>query len=108
MIRKSLKKSELPEKISTEEDLKELKINESFRYSLFSDNATQNKFLARSGIFKNTIDCDKCHTETELCYIKRNSSPDGFYWICRKPCRFSTSIRTKSVFEGSRLDMRIF
>ncbi|KAG0440878.1 hypothetical protein DMUE_1434 [Dictyocoela muelleri] len=107
MTRKSLKKIELPEKIFTEVDLKELNITVSFIYSLFSDNASQNKFLARSGIFKNTMDCNKCHTETELCYIKRNYSPDGFYWVFRKPCRFYTSIRPKIVFEGSRLDMRI-
>ncbi|KAG0442193.1 hypothetical protein DMUE_0470 [Dictyocoela muelleri] len=42
-----------------------------------------------------------------LTYNKRKNAIDGFLWICKKTCRFSSSVRDNSIFERCRLDMRI-
>ncbi|KAG0442035.1 hypothetical protein DMUE_0591 [Dictyocoela muelleri] len=73
---------------------------------MFADKKTQNVFLARLGIYRNSMICSLCFDDSILKYVKRKSSPDGYYWICRSTCRFSSSLRFRSFFEGSRLPMR--
>lgn len=94
------------EEILLRDEIIDMRISESFLYDVFADKSLQNLFLAKIGIFKNSFFCGRCSDGTKLKYIKRKPSPDGFHWVCRRTCRFTTSIRKDSVFEESRLDMR--
>lgn len=94
------------EKMLSEQELLDLKISEAYLNNIFSDKKSQNCFLASIGIFKNSRTCERCMDGSRLKYVKRKPSPDGFYWVCRKTCRFTSSVRKDSLFSETRLAMR--
>ena len=67
-----------------------------------SDNNIIN-WLVQHGLLRNTRDCDMCN---QLCRINATTAhgADGLEWRCQN-CNFRKSIRDKSFFEGSHLNL---
>jgi transposase-like protein len=86
-------------------ELRSLKISEAYINDMFSSNERGNIFLVKVGIFYNSAMCSRCE-DTSLKYVKRKPSPDGYHWECKRACRNTLSLRSGSIFEGSRLPMR--
>ncbi|KAG0438095.1 hypothetical protein DMUE_3307 [Dictyocoela muelleri] len=106
MVRNSAKEIVKPEKPFTDEDFDSLTISETFLCKNMSSGHDSNIFLASSGIIVNTMLCPLCGDGTRMSYVKRKPSPDSFYWVCKKTCRFSCSVRKNSLFEGTKLQMK--
>lgn len=106
MVRNSQIEITDEQKIMTDEELKGFNITEEYLNNVFSSKSSTNSFLVHLKIFKNTVECPRCLDGTRLKYVKRLSSPDGYYWTCRRSCRSSLSVRSGSCFEGTRLNMR--
>lgn len=97
------------EQILTTEDILEIKINERYLDQVCETPYSQIRFLARFGLIYNARVCPSC-SDDNVVYTSlqtRRNHPEGFHWSCKKPCRYSNSIRQGSFFEKSRLSIEI-
>ncbi|KAG0440164.1 hypothetical protein DMUE_1941, partial [Dictyocoela muelleri] len=88
------------------EGIMALTISESYLENIFAEYNSLNDFLCRLGLFANAQICS-AYENNRCRLVKRKSSPDGWYWVCRRPCTVSKSIRMNSFFESSKLKMKI-
>jgi hypothetical protein len=107
MARKSLKQIVEPEKIYINEEILEHNINESYIDNMFKDSLTANTTLSKLGIIKNSMKCSKCESDQQMPYTKRKDAPEGYHWMCRRPCTHSCALIKDSFFELWKLPMHV-
>lgn len=73
----------------------------------FSDEETSLLWLVRLGILKNESRCIRCKGSPYIFLVKSKEYPDGFRWVCKRPCKHSATIRHHSLFETTKLALSI-
>jgi hypothetical protein len=102
MVRTSKIQITNEEYVFTEEDMKFTLINEELISNLFAENGSANEFLAKCRLIRNSNWCEFCEGSPRLSYVKDISALDGYRWRCKRPCTFTKTIRSRSLFESSK------
>jgi hypothetical protein len=92
------------EDIFSDEEIMDLRINESYIDKMFQSLETQNSLLAKMLLIRNSMDCELCRRRAK--YVKRKIVPEGSILTCTRPCNFTKNIRGGSIFKGCRLKMQ--
>lgn len=94
------------ENLFTKEEVLEMKINEAYLERIFDNSKMCLEFLAKCHLIPNERFCKMCPPNRPLSIIKNTRCVDGFIWSCKRPCTYSCSIRTDTVFYDSKLNFK--
>lgn len=106
MVRISRKNIVETESILSDQAINEMNFYETMIDEHFLTNDAALLFLAKYRLIPNTRTCIYCQFPTMLSLRKESRCVDGYIWACRRPCTYSTSIRSDSFFYESKLKIK--
>lgn len=106
MVRISKTKIVHEDEIFEPNEIEEINLNEIYFENCFATFESQNEFLAKMQLIKNSNVCPNCFPVRNLNYVRNSASPDKYSWVCTRPCTYTCSLRKGSYFFNSKLSMK--